>query len=210
MSLRVTQDGDLRDITRRDFEQLERSHTAAMRRAGQFLQDAWRDEIRESGLGGRLANSVRHQTYPQGQNSMNAAALVWANSPKIILSHLEGSLIRSPNGLYLAIPAPGAGKQRFGRKMTPAAFEQKTGLKLRFVYRDSRVSFLVADGTRINKGGFVRRKGGRRRKDGILTGEQTSVVFYLVKQVKLRKKLDFLSKSDGWAARILDSVGFEE
>ena len=72
-----------------------------------------------------------------------------------------------------------------GRRITPGAWERKTGLRLRFVYRRTGPSLLVADGARINARGLAavsRSKTGR--------GQVTAPIFLLVPQVKLPKRLD--------------------
>jgi hypothetical protein len=63
-------------------------------------------------------------------------------------------------------------------------------MRLRFVYRRNGPSLLVADDARLNRRGLAASKGGRRRRDGILTGAQTVPVFLLLRQVKMPKKLD--------------------
>jgi hypothetical protein len=86
--------------------------------------------------------------------------------------------------------------------LTPGEYEQRTGQRLRLVYRPGKPGLLVADDARITKRGLARRKGGRRRKDGILTGAQTVPVFLLVPQVSLRKKLDLASGAARVANRL--------
>lgn len=92
--------------------------------------------------------------------------------------------------------------------MTPGEYEKRTGQRLRFVYRKGRSALLVADDARLNKSGQARRKGGRRRRDGILTGAQTVPVFVLVPQVKLRKRTDLLPAAEAVARRIPDFISY--
>ena len=100
-------------------------------------------------------------------------------------------LIRGKDGLWLAIPLPAAGLTGLGRqRITPWRWEQRTGMRLRFVYRRNGPSLLVADDARLSSRGLAAAKGGRRRRDGILTGAQTVPVFLLLRQVKMPKKLD--------------------
>ena len=122
----------------------ERAVTAAVREAGAGLKLGWRGQITGAGLGARLANSIRSEVFPKAGASLNAAAVVWSKAPVIIGAHDAGPLIRARNGLWLAIPTPAAGKALGGRRITPAAWERKTGLRLRFVYRRSGPSLLVA------------------------------------------------------------------
>ena len=134
----------------------ERAVTAAVREAGAGLKLGWRGQITGAGLGARLANSIRSEVFPKAGASLNAAAVVWSKAPVIIGAHDAGPLIRARNGLWLAIPTPAAGKALGGRRITPAAWERKTGLRLRFVYRRTR-----AEPARRAGGVAVRGHGGR-------------------------------------------------
>ena len=107
----------------------ERAVTAAVREAGIGLKLGWRGQITGAGLGARLANSIRSEVFPKAGVSLNAAAVVWSKAPVIIGAHDAGPLIRARNGLWLAIPTPVAGKALGGRRITPAAWERKTGLQ---------------------------------------------------------------------------------
>jgi hypothetical protein len=162
----------------------EKAVSAAMREAGTGLKTAWRGQITQAGLGWRLANSIRSQTYPRSGESLNAAALVWSKAPVIVGAHDTGPLIRSRDGFWLAIPTPAAGKGTRGKALTPGEWERRRGLRLRFVYRRNGPSLLVADG-RLNSRGLgvaSRSKTGR--------GQSTVPIFLLVPQVKLSKRLD--------------------
>jgi hypothetical protein len=147
----------------------ERAVSAAIREAGTGLKTAWREQITGTGLGLRLANSIRSEDFPKAGASLNAAAVVWSKAPVIIGAHDTGPLIRSKTGLWLAIPTPAAGKALGGRRITPVGWERKTGLRLRFVPRRSGASLLVAPA---------------------IPGRPTAPIFLLVPQVKLPKRLD--------------------
>jgi hypothetical protein len=162
----------------------EKAVSAATRAAGNDLKSAWRAQITGAGLGQRLANTIRSEQFPKARPSLNAAALVWSKAPVIIGAHETGPLIRSRNGFWLAIPTPAAGTSTRGGRMTPGAWERRTGLRLRFVYRRGGPSLLVAEG-RLNAGG---RAVASRSKSG--RGLATVPIFLLVPQVKLRKRLD--------------------
>ena len=150
----------------------ERAVTAAVREAGARLKLGWRGQITGAGLGARLANSIRSEVFPNAGVSLNAAAVIWSKAPVIIGAHDAGPLIRSKNGLWLAIPTPAAGKALGGRRITPAAWERKTGFRLRFVYRRGGPSLLVAPA-------------GSQAASPVLLP-----IFLLVPQVKLPKRLD--------------------
>jgi hypothetical protein len=174
----------------------EKAVTAAMREAGTELKTAWRAQITGAGLGRRLANSIRSQTYPRSGESLAAAALVWSKAPEIIGAHDTGPLIRSKTGFWLAIPTEAAGRGLRGGRITPGEWERRRGLRLRFVYRRTGPSLLVAEGRLNTKGQAVvsRSKTGR--------GVVTAPIFLLVPQVKLPKRLDLARD----AGRAVDSV----
>ena len=174
----------------------EKAVTASMREAGTGLKTAWRGQITGAGLGRRLANSIRLATYPKGGESLNAAALVWSKAPVIVGAHDTGPLIRSRDVFWLAIPTEAAGRGLRGAKLTPGEWERRRGLRLRFVYRRTGPSLLVAEGRLNTKGQAV----ASRSKTG--RGKVTAPIFLLVPQVKLPKRLDL----DRDAERALDSV----
>ena len=189
MKLSVGIEGDLGSLMNGEILAAEKAVTAGVARTGMGLRDAWRAQVVAAGLGQRLANSVRANRYPRTGESINAASVVYSRAAKIVDAFDRGALIRSMDGFFLAIPTPEAGV-RGRQRITPGSWERRTGMRLRFVWRPGRPSLLVADEARVSKGGLAARKGGRRRKDGMLTGAQTVVIFVLLPQVRLRKRLD--------------------
>jgi hypothetical protein len=184
MRLTATIAGSLGQIMAEEVKAGEKAATAAVRQAGDGLKGAWRAQIIGAGLGVRLGNSIRSQAYPRSGQSLNAAVVVWSKAPVIVGAHDTGPLIRSRNGFWLAIPTPAAGKSLRGGRITPGEWERRNGLRLRFVYRRSGASLLVAEGRLNTKGRAVR----SRSKTG--RGAATVPIFLLVPQVKLPKRLD--------------------
>ena len=184
MKLKLDVTPDLASLMAAEIKAGERAVTTAMREDGGQLKTDWRRQITGAGLGQRLARTIRSEQYPKGQPSLNAAALVWSKAPDIVHAHDTGPLIRSRNGFWLTIPTAAAGKSRRGGRITPVEWERRTGLRLRFIYRRSGPSLLVAEG-RLNKGG---RAVASRSKTG--RGLTTVPIFLLVPQVKLPKRLD--------------------
>lgn len=168
----------------------EKAVSTAMREAGSDLKTAWRAQITQAGLGRRLSNSIRSQTYPKADNSLKAASLVWSKAPVIVGAHDKGPLIRSKDGFWLAIPTPAAGRGLRGGRITPGEWERRRGLRLRFVYRRRGPSLLVADGRLNNRGLGV----ASRSKTG--RGRSTVPIFLLVPQVKLAKRLNLARDAD--------------
>lgn len=188
--------GDIARIMDAEVKAGEKAVTTAMREAGTELKAAWRAQITGAGLGPRLARTIRSEAWPKGRTSLNAAALVWSKAPAIVRAHDTGPLIRSKSGFWLAIPTPAAGKSIRGGRVTPLEWERRTGLRLRFVYRRTGSSLLVAEGRLNSKGRAV----ASRSKTG--RGLVTVPIFLLVPQVRLRKRLDLARDAE----RAVDSV----
>ena len=201
MKLAVSFTPDVAARMRAEVAAGQKAVSTTMTQAGASLKSAWRAQITGAGLGQRLANTIRQQVYPKGRNSLDAAALVWSNAPVIIGAHDTGPLIRSGNGFWLAIPLPAAGRALGGKRITPAMWEQKTGLRLRFVYLSRGPSLLVADAVRLNTRGQAavsRSKTGR--------SQVTVPIFLLVRQVKLPKRLDLAKDAERAQAAIPGSI----
>ncbi|MGB3391297.1 MAG: DUF6441 family protein [Pseudaminobacter sp.] len=187
-----------------------RSVTSAMREVTDRLKDDLRADVIDAGLDQRLANTWRGKTFPEGGVSLDAAAFIWSKAPKIVDAFDRGVTIRSKNGFWLAIPTPAAGATGLTTtgaraRITPGGFERRTGMRLRFVYRRGKPSLLVVDNARLSKRGLARPNAGRTRNGEQftrLTGRSTVVVFILVPQVTLRKRLDIEPIAQRWANRI--------
>lgn len=187
-----------------------RSVTAAMRRAAEGMKGDLRADVLDAGLGQRLANTWRGKTFPESGASIEAAAFVWSKAPNIVDAFDRGVTIRSSRGFWLAIPTAAAGKTGLTptgarKRITPGGWERRTGMRLRFVYRRGAPSLLVADNARLTKRGLARANTGRSRSGATYTrlaGRSTVVVFILVPQVTLRKRLDIDGVAQRWAARV--------
>lgn len=155
MKLKLDIDPDIVAMMTAEVAAGERAVTAAMREAGSGLKTAWRTHITGAGLGRRLANSIRNQNFPRSGESLDAAALVWSKAPVIVGAHDTGPLIRSQDGFWLTIPLPAAGRGLRGRRITPGEWWRRRGLSLRFVYRRTGPSLLVAEGRLNTKGQAV-------------------------------------------------------
>ena len=184
MKLKLDIDPDIVAMMAAEITAGEKAVTAAMQEAGTGLKTAWRAQITGAGLGRRLANSIRSQNFPKSGESLDAAALVWSKAPVIVGAHDTGPLIRSKNGFWLAIPTPAAGKSTRGGRITPGEWERRTGLRLRFIYRRTGASLLVAEGRLNTKGRAVASRSKTER------GVATVPIFLLVPQVRLSKRLD--------------------
>ena len=192
--------GDIGAIMAAEIKAGERAVSKAVTEAGTSVKTAWRAQITGAGLGQRLARTIRSEQFPKARPSLNAAALVWSKAPVIVGAHDTGPLIRSRNGFWLAIPTAAAGKSARGGRITPGEWERRSGLRLRFVYRRTGPSLLVAEG-RLNARG---RAVASRSKTG--RGVTTVPIFLLVPQVQLRKRLDLARDAKAAQERIPGAI----
>jgi len=201
MRLLAALSGSLEKMLAEEITLAERSVTTSVRESAEGLKSELRAQVTAAGLGVRLANTWRSRVYPQGRPSISAAGLVWSNAPTIVRAFDEGPVIRSKDGFWLAIPLPAAGKARRGKKLTPGEWERLHGQRLRFVYRRGRPSLLVADNQRARGGKYGGNGGGFALASGkaIAAGRvATVVIFLLVPQVHLRKRLNIDPAGKRW------------
>lgn len=209
MRLQAAIQGDLNALLKAELGAAERAVTAGIREATDGLKTELRGQITGAGLGTRLANTWRREVYPKGQASIGSAGYVWSKAPGLVRLYAGGAVIRSKQGLFLAIPTPAAG--RFGdgqRKITPEAWERIHGMRLRFVYRRGEPSLLVADNVRLTKRGRASANIGRRQGAAFtrLSGRTTVPLFVLVPQVTVRKRLDVDGATQKWIRAVPEKV----
>jgi Family of unknown function (DUF6441) len=188
-----------------ELRNIESAVASGTRDAGRGLKTELRRQVTSAGLGQRLGNSWRDKHYPN--RKLDAASLVYTKAPQIIRAFDEGALIRSGRGRFLAIPTENAPRKGTdGRRISPRTFPEHRFGRLRFVPRPSGPSLLVVDGLRASSSrktgelrGF-RRATDRARQSG--AGLTTVVMFLLVPQVKLPKRLDVARAAERWSAQL--------
>lgn len=213
MRFTIKTDGIAKRLAGTEAE-IARSVTSAMREVTEGLKSDLRADVIGAGLGQRLANTWRGKTFPESGASIEAASFVWSKAPGIVDAFDRGVTIKSSRGFFLAIPTPAAGLKGLSpegakRRITPGGFERRTGMRLRFVYRRGQPSLLVADNARLSKKGLARPNIGRTKSGAQFTrlsGRATVVVFILVPQVTLRKRLDVEAIAGRWAARVPGAI----
>ena len=75
MNLDLSITGEIATAMRSEILAGEKAVTAAIKAASTDLKDKWRTQIRRAGLGTRLANTIRAQTYPKVGESLEAFRL---------------------------------------------------------------------------------------------------------------------------------------
>jgi len=210
MKLAATIVGSIKADLQAEMRGIEKAVVAGVKEAGDGLKGSLRKQVVSAGLGTRLARTWRSRAYPN--KGHDAASLVWSKAPQIIRTFDEGTVIRSKSGFWLAIPTPAAPKRGVGgKRITPANFPEHRFGPLRFVYRARGPSLLVVDSVRVSaKTGRV----GRRTKGGafIRTGRMkagiaTAVMFLLVPQVRMPKRLDVRRAAERWSRRLPSLIG---
>jgi hypothetical protein len=196
-SLQAGMQAELRDI--------ERAVAIGTRDAGRGLKTELRSQVASAGLGQLLANSWRDRHYPN--QNFDAASMVYTKAPQIIRAFDEGAVTQSRRGRFLAIPTGNAPRKGTdGRRIKPSTFPEHRLGPLRFVPRPTGPSLLVVDGLRAS---FSRQtgelRGFRRATERARRGGQgltTVVMFLLVPQVKLSKRLNVARAAEHWSAQL--------
>ena len=177
-----------------------RAVTVAIDAAGKGAQQDIRAMIRGVGMGTRLGNAVRQNTYPKPSRfSMGAASEITASrgAADIIRAFSEGVTIRG-RGKQLAIPTAAVPTGRYNAKLTPREVEMRFLRKLELrVFRGKPC--LVLPEARTTRGGAAR--GATRAQ--IARGKAREVVmFWLKPSVTLTKRLAPKPIAAAWAQRI--------
>jgi hypothetical protein len=207
MRLEAAIKGNLHKFMEQQKAAAETAVTAGVAEITDRIKNDLRQQVAGSGLGSRLAKSWQAKLYPKGKKSMDAAGWVFSKAPKIIRAFNDGALIKSKNGFFLAIPTEAAPKRGVGgKRINPSNFPEHSLGRLRFVYRPGKISLLVVDNLRAGTG---KRGGFRKASDSALKsgrGLTTVVMFFLVPQAQLRKRLDYQSVINRWEPQLPQTI----
>jgi Family of unknown function (DUF6441) len=207
MRLEAAIKGKLHEFMAAEAEAAKKAVTEAVKDVGQHIKQELYEQTEAAGLGRGVAHAWRLQVFPKGKASLNAAAYVKSNAPKIVYAFNYGVTIKSTKGWFLAIPTPAAPKRGTnGKRISPSNFPESSLGKLRFVYRSRGLSLLVVDDLRARggkRGGF-----GKASESALRTGRgiTTVVMFFLVPQVSLRKRLDIEAVAHKWGDQTAQMV----
>ena len=205
MKLAATMVGSLKADMRAELRRIERAVPGGVKAAGDGLKGSLRKQVVAAGLGAKLSRTWRDRTY--ANKGHDAASFVWSKAAQIVRAFDRGALIKGKGGRWLAIPTPAAPKRGVGgKRLTLATFPTGRHGPLRMVRRSGRSALLVVDGVRVSaQTGRVGRqaKGGGRTKSGSLKqGIATVVMFVLVRQVKLRRRLNVARAAERWTRKL--------
>lgn len=199
--------GDLNKFMKEQQAAAEAAVTGGISDITTHIKDDLRGQVTNAGLGSKLAKSWQAKVYPKGKKSLDAAGWIFSKAPKIIRAFNDGAVIRSKEGLFLAIPTDAAPKRGIGgKRINPSNFPEHALGRLRFVYRSRAVSLLVVDGLKAGGG----KRGGFRKASESATrtgrGLATVVMFILIPQVKLKKRLDYKAAVNLWQPQLGQAI----
>lgn len=190
---------------------IARAISGAMREGTDLLKGDWRDQIERAGLGSRLARTVQGRTYPASGDSLDPSTWVFTKAPMIVDAYDRGPVI-VPTGASgvrcLAIPTlnvPRRGRHVLTPVEVEAMYDQD--LTIRHGRNGNLLAFVDAQGgvaswTR-NQGLAYGRRSQASYKPRPHRGRRPiwKLMFILVRNVRVRKRLDLQMLADAAAAR---------
>jgi Family of unknown function (DUF6441) len=188
-----------------ELRNIERAVTSGTRDAGRGFKTELRRQVASAGLGQRLANSWRDKHYPN--RKLEAASLVYTKAPQIIRACDEGAMIRSRRWLFLALPTENAPKRSRTAGGSHRAPSRSTGSGRSGSCRnpmDRRSLWWTACAPRSAarpgscEASDAQPIAAEVRSDGLTT----LVMFLLLPQVKLRKRLHMARVAERWSAQL--------
>lgn len=216
ISATVTADGSLRDIAETLHADAAAAVQTGIRAATMGMRDEMRSAIRAAfPRSPRLPTAITGKVYPERGNSLRAAGVVKARSEavdKLLQAHHGMTIRPKGSGLCLAIPTdnvPRGGRAgRFGARMTPDEVQRHFGERLEVVPPRNRGGrswgALILRRQTIGRSGRVRAATARRAMQGRVA--KPLVMFILVPQVDLPKRLDLPSIAAAWQERVGDLI----
>ena len=197
MRIRAAIEGNLEKIMEQELKDATVGVVVGIEQAAQLLKTRLRSQVTRAGMGVGLSKGWRAKAWKN--EGLDAAALVYHKSSKIIRAFDEGVTIRPKGRKFLAIPTPDAlrmAKRSVGRfgKVTPGTWP-KSLPPLRYIARRRGADLLVVDEVRRSKTGRISRA--KRTKTGRLgRGASTVIAFYLVRQIRIKKTVDIQGAKD--------------
>lgn len=195
--------GDLKKIMKEETAAAEKAVTLGVVAASNGLKAELRAQVTRAGLGEKMARTWKLRRYPSSGFSLGTAGLVYADMPQVIRAFNDGVTITNAKGTFLAIPTPAAPKRGVGgKRINPDNFPEHSLGRLRFIYRKGAPSLLVVENLRASTG---KRGGYRKASESALKngrGITTVVMFILLPQVTLKKRLDVDGAAERWRDKL--------
>lgn len=197
---------DMAELMAGTEEDIGRALTGAMRENTEALKADWRDQVVGAGLGVRLGRTVRGRTYPAAGSSLDPAGWVWTKAPTLMDAYDRGVTLHPTDGrFYMAVPTlnvPRRGRHILSPVEVEARFDQD--LIIRPGRRGNLLAFIDVQAARwvAGQGKAYGARGARAGYGPRPTRRPLlKLMFTLVKQVKVRKRLDLDQVADRATAR---------
>lgn len=193
---------------REELASAERAVTGGVREGADEVKRALRADVIGAGLGARLAKTWRSSDYPRSGYSLGAASEVYTRAPRLIRAFDEGVTIKSSDGFFMAIPTDNAPKSYRRKRVSPSNWPKERYGYLRYVYTKTGQALLVVDNQRASKARGGTGTALSRSKKALATGNglMTVVMFVLVPQVRLKKRLNVAAISSDAAASMARGI----
>ena len=127
---------------------MARAATAAVREAADLAKAGGRASIAAAGFSRKWQNALQAKVYPQGRDSMRAAALIYHKVPYAQVFE-EGAVIHGKP--YLWLPLPNAPFGSGGKRIPPSKFRELVGSPLYTIRRPGKPPMLGANVRMTNK-----------------------------------------------------------
>lgn len=192
MRLNAALQGNLTNVVADELEDVRGASARGIRKGTDLLKGRLRKQVERAGMGGKLAKTWRGKHY-RNTGNFDEAGFVYSKAPNIISAFSKNTTIRSKGGRYLAIPSSAAPKRGVNKKKkaSPSNWDAAKFGPLRYVPpRKGRAALLVADENKIGKTGRATRRLKRTKTGKFRKGAATVVMFFLVRQVRFKKRWD--------------------
>jgi hypothetical protein len=204
MRLEIAIQGNLHAFMSEQKKAMEKAVSSAVKEITNGMKKDLRSQVSGAGLG-KVVNTWQSVIKTPHGDASKTVGWVFSKAPNIIKAFDEGSLIKGKESLFLAIPTPSAPKKGYdGKRISPSNFpEQRLG-GLRFVYRQGKPSLLVVEN--LVSGGTGRFRRGSQRALRTGRGLTTVIMFILVPQVKMQKRLDYKRIFTLWERKLPETI----
>ena len=192
MRLNAALQGNLNKVVADELRDVRGAGERGIRKGTNLLKSRLRKQVERAGMGSKLAKTWRGKFY-RNTGDFDGAGFVHSKAPNIIAAFSKNTTIRSRGGRYLAIPSAAAPKRGMNKKKkaSPSNWDVAKYGPLRFVPpTKGRSALLVADETKIGKSGRATRRLKRTKTGKLRKGAATVVMFFLVRQVRFKKRWD--------------------
>jgi len=210
LKVKLALKGELKDTIERDISNGAKAVTLGVEETGETLKKRLAGMTSRANLGKGMAKSWKTRRYPKKGNSLGAAVVIYSDAERVIRAFDEGAVIKPKGRRLLAIPTENAPKRGVGRKrISPATFPEARYGELRLVKPKNGPLLLVVDGVRILKSGRVGKRlknDGRTKTGKYRKGVTTVVMFILVPQAKLKKRLNVSRPSRVAYSRLMPTI----